>query len=98
MLCCETILKRGVEKTGRRLIPTRAGVTSEGVNNRYRAKCHYCGTCGRGCDVGAMFNSPTALLAPAEEKKRLTVRPDSVVREVVVGRDTDKAARVGFFS
>jgi choline dehydrogenase-like flavoprotein len=96
MLCGETILKRGVEKTGRRLIPTRAGVTSEGVNNRYRAKCHYCGTCGRGCDVGAMFNSPTALLAPAKETKRLTVRPDSVVREVIVDRNTGKARGVAF--
>jgi choline dehydrogenase-like flavoprotein len=96
MLCGEMILKRGVEKTGRRLIPTRAGVTSEGVNNRYRAKCHYCGACGRGCDVGAMFNSPTALFAPAKETKRLTVRPDSVVREVIIDRNTGKARGVAF--
>jgi choline dehydrogenase-like flavoprotein len=97
MLCGEMILKKGVEKTGRRLIPTRAGVTSEGVpGNQYRAKCHYCGTCGRGCDVGAMFNSPTALLAPAKETKRLNVRPDSVVREVLVDRNTGKARGVAF--
>jgi choline dehydrogenase-like flavoprotein len=97
MLCGETILKRGVEKTGRRLIPTRAGVTSEGVKgNRYRAACHYCGTCGRGCDVGAMFNSPVALLAPAKETGKLTVRPDSVVREVIVDRNTGRARGVAF--
>ncbi len=97
MLCGEMILKRGVEKTGRRLIPTRCGVTSEGVKgNRYRAACHYCGTCGRGCDVGAMFNSPVALLAPAKETKRLTVRPDSVVREVLIDRNTGRARGVAF--
>src|SRR5262245_18789692 len=47
LLCGERILQQGVEKTGRRLIPTRAGVISEKLaHNKYRAVCHYCGTCG----------------------------------------------------
>ena len=45
MLCGERILKTGVEKTGRRLIPTRAGVTSEKGKlplavQKHRASCH----------------------------------------------------------
>ncbi|MFZ4795216.1 MAG: GMC family oxidoreductase N-terminal domain-containing protein, partial [Blastocatellia bacterium] len=97
MLCGEKILKRGVEKTGRRLIPTRAGVISRKLaQNKYRSACHYCGTCGRGCDVGAMFNSPTGLLAPASETGRLTVRSDAVVREVILDRRTGKAKGVSF--
>jgi len=97
LLCGERILKKGVEKTGRRLIPTRCGVTMERLpHNKYRAPCHWCGTCGRGCDVGAMFNSHVALLAPALETGKLTIRPDSVVREVLVDNNTGKARGVSF--
>jgi choline dehydrogenase-like flavoprotein len=97
MLCGEMILKQGVEKTGRRLIPTRTGVTMERLpHNKYRAPCHWCGTCGRGCDVGAMFNSPVALLAPARETGKLAVRSDAVVREVLVDQQTGKVRGVSF--
>ncbi len=97
MLCGERILQRGVEKTGRRLIPTRAGVISEKLaHNKYRSACHYCGTCGRGCDVGAMFNSPTGLLAPANDTGKLTLRSDAVVREVLLDAKTGKAKGVRF--
>ena len=101
LLCGEAILKRGVQKTGARLIPTRAGVTSQkeklpGHVQKYRASCHYCGNCGRGCDVGAMFNSPVALLEPAKLTGNLTVRPNSVVREVLMDRNTGKARGVAF--
>lgn len=97
MLCGERILQRGVEKTGRRLIPTRAGVISQKLaHNKYRAACHYCGTCGRGCDVGAMFNSPTGLLAPAQETGNLTLRSDAVVREVLIDPRTGKAKGVSY--
>ena len=97
MLCGELVLKQGVEKTGRRLIPTRAGVISERLaHNKYRAACHYCGTCGRGCDVGAMFNSPTGLLAPAADTGNLTLRSDAVVREVLIDPKTGRARGVNF--
>jgi choline dehydrogenase-like flavoprotein len=97
MLCGERVLQRGVEKTGRRLIPTRAGVISRKLaHNSYRSPCHYCGACGRGCDVGAMFNSPTGLLAPASKTGRLTLRSDAVVREVVLDPRTGKARGVNF--
>ncbi|MBS1808517.1 MAG: GMC family oxidoreductase [Acidobacteria bacterium] len=97
MLCGEKILQRGVEKTGRRLIPTRAGVISEKLkHNKYRSACHYCGTCGRGCDVGAMFNSPTGLLAPANDTGKLTLRADAVVREVLLDPKTGKVKGVSF--
>jgi choline dehydrogenase-like flavoprotein len=97
MLCGEKILQKGVEKTGRRLIPTRAGVISEKLaHNKYRAACHYCGTCGRGCDVGAMFNAPTGLLAPAQDTGNLTLRSDAVVREVLIDPKTGKVKGVSF--
>ena len=69
MLCGETILQHGVEKTGTAFDSDARRSDSESGNNQYRAECHYCGTCGRGCDVGAMFNSPTGI-ARARERDR----------------------------
>ena len=97
LLCGEMILKKGVEKTGRHLIPTRCGVSMERLpGNKYRAPCHFCGTCGRGCDVGSMFNSPVALIEPAKETGRVTVRADAVAREILVDRQTGKVRGVSF--
>lgn len=101
LLCGERILKGGVEKFGARLIPTRAGVSSEKEKlpahvRKHRASCHYCGNCGRGCDVGAMFNSPVALLEPARQTGNLTIRTNAVVREVLIDRKTGKASGVAF--
>ena len=79
---------------GRHYIPGRAGVTTEGVlNNKYRARCAGRGRCGRGCDIGAAFHSPTALIYPARDSGHLTVRPYSIVSEVLVGEASNRAHR-----
>ena len=52
-----------------------------------RAACHFCGACIQGCDVGAMFNSVVSTLPPAEATGRMTLRPESVVRAVLMGPD-----------
>lgn len=52
-----------------------------------RAACHFCGACIQGCDVGAMFNSLVSTLPPAEATGRMTLRPESVVRAVLMGKD-----------
>lgn len=45
LLCGEMVLKQGDKKTGRRLIPTRCGVTMERLpHNKFRAPCHWCST------------------------------------------------------
>ena len=76
--CVEVQFQRAIEKMGRRLIPGRAGVTTEGVlNNKYRARCMGRGRCGRGCDIHAAFHSPTALVFPARDTGNLTIRPYS---------------------
>ena len=67
--------------------PGRAGVTTDGVlNTKYRTRCMGRGRCGRGCDIGAAFHSPTALIYPARDTGNLTVRPYSVVSEVLSRR------------
>src|SRR5262249_22356100 len=93
--CGEQILKRAIAPMGRHLIPGRAGVTTEGVANRkYRRPCQGRGRCGRGCDLNASMHSPTALIFPARDTGNLTVRPNSMVAEVLVDPRTNKASGV----
>ncbi|MGV3520119.1 GMC oxidoreductase [Luteitalea sp.] len=93
--CTETVFRAGIAKMGRKLIPGRAGVTTDGLlNNKYRQRCMRRGRCGRGCDLNASFHSPAALIAPARDTGNLTVRPYSVVREVLLDEGTNKARGV----
>lgn len=93
--CGEVQLQRAIAKMGRRLIPGRSGVTTDGVlNNKYRARCMGRGRCGRGCDLNAAFHSPGALIFPARDSGNLTIRPDSVVSEVLIDDGTNKATGV----
>jgi len=92
--CVEVAFKRAIAKMGRHYIPGRAGVTTDGVlNNKYRSKCAGRGRCGRGCDINAAFHSPTALIYPARDTGNVTVRPYSIVSEVLIG-DENKATGV----
>jgi choline dehydrogenase-like flavoprotein len=92
--CVETHFRRSIEKLGRRFIPGRAGVTTEGVLNKYRVRCVGRGRCGRGCDIGAAFHSPTALVYPARDTGRLTLRPHSRVVEVTTDAAGSRATGV----
>ena len=67
---------------GMRVIPKRAAMRSRSINGL--AACHYCGHCGRGCDIGAFWNSISDTIPAAAATGRLTLRPDAVVREIVV--------------
>ena len=87
-------MKRAIAKMGRHLIPGRAGVTTEGVANKYRVKCAGRGRCGRGCDFNASMHSPTALIFPARDTGNLTVRPNSTVSEVLMDPRTNSASGV----
>jgi len=93
--CVEVAFKRSIAKMGRHYIPGRAGVTTDGVlNNKYRARCAGRGRCGRGCDIQAAFHSPTALIYPARDSGHMTVRPYSIVAEVLVGDASNRASGV----
>jgi choline dehydrogenase-like flavoprotein len=93
--CVEVHFRDAVEKLGRRYIPGRAGVTTDGVlGNKYRARCLGRGRCSRGCDIGATFHSPTALIFPARDSGKCTVRPYSVAAEVFLDPETGRAGGV----
>jgi len=93
--CVEVAFKRAIANMGRHYIPGRAGVTTEGVlNNKYRARCAGRGRCGRGCDIQAAFHSPASLIYPARDSGHLTVRPYSIVSEVLLGDASNRASGV----
>src|SRR5205814_9080764 len=92
--CVEAPFKLASAKMGRHYIPGRAGVTTDGVLNKYRAKCAGRGRCGRGCDIQAAFHSPTALIYPARDTGHVTVRPNSIVSEVLIDEGGSRATGV----
>ena len=95
----EVKLRNTLKGMGRVLTPYRAGVTTDGVKNKYRSKCFGRGACGRrpgGCDIHAAFDSPTGLIYPAMDTGNLTLRTNAIAHEVLVDPNTGKARGVSF--
>ena len=95
----EVQFRHALQKMGRTATPYRAGVTTDGVTNKYRSKCFGRGACSRragGCDIHAAFDSPTGLIYPAQDTGHLSVRTNATVHEVTVDPATGKARGVGF--
>ncbi len=95
----EVKLRESLKKAGRVLTPYRAGVTTDGLkHNRYRSRCYGRGACERrgGCDIHAVFDSPTGLIYPAMDTGNLTVRPNSTAHEILVDKNTGRARGVAF--
>lgn len=71
---------------GRRIMTIgRAAILTQ--NHNGRAACHYCGPCERGCITHSYFNSIGSTLPAADRTGRLTLRPHSVVAEVLLHAD-----------
>jgi choline dehydrogenase-like flavoprotein len=93
--CGEQFVKEGIERAyGRERVMTigRAAVLTQ--NHNGRAACHYCGPCHRGCITRSYFNSVHATLPAAEATGRMTLRPHSVVAEVLYDAATNRARGV----
>jgi choline dehydrogenase-like flavoprotein len=58
--------------------------------------CHYCGACGRGCDVSAFFSASDYLMEPALKTGRVEVIDNAVVARVLVN-DKGLASGVQYF-
>ncbi len=59
-----------------------------------RTKCQFRNRCIRGCPFGAYFSSNSSTLPAAERTGNLTLRPDSIVTEVIYDPNTKKASGV----
>ncbi|MBV9308625.1 MAG: GMC family oxidoreductase [Acidobacteriaceae bacterium] len=80
--CGEHIIKRAAHSIGINIVPIRRAVLTRDHNGH--TKCHYCGACGSGCDVGAFFNSSDYLLEPALKTNRLNIIDNAVVARILV--------------
>jgi len=83
--CSEQILKRAVAPLGIPVIPVRKALLTRSYDNR--PPCHYCGHCMDGCDVSAIFSTPSSMLPKATKTGNLTLRPNSVAREILVDKE-----------
>ena len=92
--CFEHLMRKATRKMGLRLTALRTAQLSR--PHRGRPACHFCGSCGVGCDVGAFFSTPVVTLPDALATGKLTLRTDAVVRHVVVDRE-GRPKGVGFF-
>ena len=94
MTCGERILKKAVESRwkDRKVIIGRAAILTK--PHQGRAACHYCGHCDRGCETHSYYSSPGSTLPAAAKTGRLTLRPNAVVREIIVDANNGKAAGV----
>jgi choline dehydrogenase-like flavoprotein len=94
MTCGERILKKSVESkfSKRNVIIGRAAILTK--SHQGRAACHYCGHCDRGCSTHSYYSSPGSTLPAAAKTRRMTLRPNSVVREIIIDPNTGKASGV----
>jgi choline dehydrogenase-like flavoprotein len=70
----------------------RAAILTQ--NHNGRAACHYCGPCERGCVTHSYFNSIGSTLPAAQKTGRMTLRPNSVVAEVLYDAAKNRASGV----
>ncbi|MEL7268551.1 MAG: GMC family oxidoreductase [Bacteroidota bacterium] len=59
-----------------------------------RVRCQFRNRCVRGCPFGAYFSSVSSTLPAAERTGNMTLRPDSIVHEIMYDPDTKKATGV----
>lgn len=63
-------------------------------NFKGRQRCQFRDRCIRGCPFGAYFSSLSSTLPAAERTGNMTLRPDSIVHEVIYDSNTKRATGV----
>jgi choline dehydrogenase-like flavoprotein len=93
--CVELDVKKRLKETmGRDIIMGRtAHITSEGGHNG-RGTCQTRNRCMRGCPFGAYFSSNASTLPAAEATGNMTIRPFSIVTEIILDESGKKAKGV----
>lgn len=92
--CGEVLLQRAGRRIGLQIVSGRRAVLTREHNGH--APCHYCGACGRGCDVAAFFNSSDYLLEPAFKSGKLEIVDNAVAGRILVD-DQGLASGVQYF-
>jgi choline dehydrogenase-like flavoprotein len=93
--CYEFAIQQASEKLGIPCVPSRLSILTEAHNGR--AKCHFCGQCGRGCSTHSNFSSTSVLIPPALKTGNLTVLTGAMARAVTTDA-SGKATGVAFIN
>jgi choline dehydrogenase-like flavoprotein len=83
----EVFYERAFKAMGIPVVPMHAAVVSGKMEGRNT--CLFATPCGRGCQIGANFQSTTVLIPPAKATGNLTITTDALVYQV----DLDKAGK-----
>ncbi len=97
--CAEQHMREAVSKAfpGRIITPGRVANLSQydpAVHKGTRGQCQSRDRCVRGCPYGAYYSSLSASLPVAAATGNLTLRPDSIVHEIVFDNKSGKASGV----
>ena len=95
--CAEDVLKRAVNSKYKDRVVTigRVAHITEGTKpGAGRISCQYRNSCRRGCPFGSYFSSNSSTLPVAEATGNMTLKPNSVVHEVIYDPETKRASGV----
>ncbi|MFC0348616.1 GMC oxidoreductase [Undibacterium danionis] len=93
--CAEKHVKKRLEeiyKGQRHLIIGRSANLTEPLQDR--VNCQYRNKCWRGCPFGGYFSTQSSTLPAAMATKRLTLRPFSIVTQILYDKNTKRARGV----
>ena len=76
----------------RRIIPGRTANATKQLPNRF--PCQYRDACWLGCPYGGYFSTQSSTLPPARATRRLTLKPWSIVTEILYDKDKKRATGV----
>ncbi len=94
--CVELDLKKNVKDRFGRLITIgrTAHATAPLPHSPQRGTCQYRNLCSRGCPYGGYFSSVSSTLPAAEKTGNMTLRPNSIVYELIYDEKKGKATGV----
>ena len=78
----EIFVKAGGDALGIPVIPGRRAVLTRDMDTRQA--CYWASPCGRGCGIGAAFQTTTSLIPWAKKTGKLTVQTGAMVYEVML--------------
>ncbi|MBU1823180.1 MAG: GMC family oxidoreductase, partial [Bacteroidetes bacterium] len=99
MFCVEKEVRKRIEKNfpGRNMTIGRVANLSEARKEQLgvgRAPCQYRNKCSLGCPYGAYFSTQSCTLPPAAKTGNLTLRPDSMVTNLIYDENLKRATGV----
>jgi choline dehydrogenase-like flavoprotein len=78
----ETYLKAGGDALGIPVVPARRAILTRKIDDR--EPCFWASGCGRGCGIGAAFQTTTSLLPWARKTGNLAIQTGAMVYEVML--------------